>query len=478
MKKQLSQHKPARWWRALLALTLWIGMFAACGGNPDSNNQNNNNATNTNENNSTGNTNTVNENNNTSNQNNQNENTNENNQNVNSNTNEPPPIPGEMKPKVWGSLQLSARTYPLPDAMKDDKSFVMTLMGQDIWIGGKSGLYRWSNGSFVKIHEKPVVGLVVWEVEKGSMGLLVGRPDGIDLWFKQTMEPSSLNYKLAEKEEIRVLTSRGAGDLWIGSNVALRQWKEGKLLTYDTFKGVTSIFTYPNAKELLVTTNEGTIVAMREDGDGWATKALESEVKDHKMDQIVPWKEGQFWGLSGDTLFFRKKTEENTAWWPFRLRNGEDASKDWTPKAITFDPDAGAVWVWAQQGILRLDESEARELVVKEKPSQLLHFHVEADTALWWSDGKTLTRVGQEGPPVTYAKDVKPFVEQSCLKCHKQGGIAEFLQLDTYDSVRKNITRMIFRIESKETPMPPPPDQLVGGDAETLRRWIQGGYRQ
>lgn len=474
MKKQNVQQRGMRVWRAVIAVAIWTSVLLACGGNGDTNNQNNTNNSNptnsnSNENNSTGNANT-NENNNTS-------NANTNNSSNSNNTNEPPPIPGEMKPKVWGSLQLGSRSYPLPEGMKDDPTFVMTLMGKDIWIGGKAGLFRWSNGAFSKFNTEPVVGLAVWEVEKGSTGLLIARPSGLFLLYKQTIAPSSLNYKLKEKEEVRVLASRNANDLWIGTNQGLRQYKGGKFLSFPNFKDVTSIYTYPNAKELVVKAGSS-IVVMREDGDSWNTKALESEVKDHKMDQIMPWKDGQFWGISKDTLYFRKKTDDSAAWWPFRLRKGKDASKDWTPQAITFDPGAGAMWVWAKEGVLRLDEAEARELALKEKPNSMQFFRVGADTALWMSDGKSLIRVGQEGPPVTYANDVKPFMEQSCLKCHKQGGIAEFLKLDTYDLVRKSITRMIFRIESKETPMPPPPDQLVGGDAETLRRWIQGGYRQ
>jgi len=201
-------------------------------------------------------------------------------------------------------------------------------------------------------------------------------------------------------------------------------------------------------------------------------------VEDTKMEDIMPWQNGEFWGLSKGKLFFRKKTDTKAAWWPFRLKPDKDKEFEWSVKKMALDSKANVIWLWAGESILRIDEEEARKLNWKEALKNVVLFKVGVDEALWVSDGTILWRVGQEGAATTYEKDVKPFVSQSCLKCHKPGGSADFKPLLTYENVRAAVNDMIRRIEDKSSPMPPPPSQLVGGDAETLRRWIQGGYRR
>lgn len=481
--------------KTLGCLLFVTSLLLACGpGNTNNNTNNNTNTNNTNTNNTNtnanGNNNADVNNNNTNNNangNNTNNNANGNNTNNNANANnnvnannnnEPPPIPGEMSPGMWGSLKLSVRSYAMPTTFKGDTTLSVVLMGNDLWLGGKSGLYRWLNGKFEQIDDKAVVGLAVWPVEKDTKGLLIARPDGMDVWYNQTIAPSALNYKLIKGEKLQVLLARGTEDLWLGTDQGLRRWKAEKLSTFADLKKVKRLFSYPASKELIVTLEDGRIVVLREEQAGWSIQTLESEIKDRKLEQVMLWKNSEYWGVSGTSLFYRKRGEKDAAWWPFRLRPDKNKPEEWSVLTVTFDPGVGAVWVLAKEGILRLDENEALQVDVKEKFGNALFFRVESDEALWWSDGISLLRLGQDGPVLTYEKEVKTFVESSCLKCHKQGGSAEFLPLGSYDDVRKHVNRMIIRIESKETPMPPPPNQLVGGDAETLRRWIQGGYHR
>ena len=465
--------RTVRRWIVTLYVMSWAGVFVACGGTSSNNTNTNQNNTNTNQNNANANQNNANANQN-------NANTNQNNANTNQNKKPPPTIPGELEPKSWGELKLEARSYALHKELLDDADLQMILMGKDLWVGGKKGLFRWANGKFEQIDKVRVTALAVWELKKGQPALLVGRENRIDLWLNHTIAPSALSSILEKGEKLQVMVARGKTDLWIGTDKTLWRWQneDTPIQQFKQIKGVKSLYVYDGSPELILHTNDDKIIGLRNNKGSWELRSLEREVKDTTLEDVLPWKNGEFWGMAKGKLFFRKRTEKNVAWWPFRLKPNKDKDFEWSVRRMALDFKAGTVWLWVRNGILRIDEAEARLLRWKEKLEKVVLFRIGKDEGLWISDGKVLWRIGQDGPVTTYQKDVKPFVQQSCLKCHKQGGSADFYLLTTYDEVRSGVNDMIRRIEEKGSPMPPPPNKLVGGDAETLRRWIQGGYRQ
>jgi hypothetical protein len=86
-------------------------------------------------------------------------------------------------------------------------------------------------------------------------------------------------------------------------------------------------------------------------------------------------------------------------------------------------------------------------------------------------------------PETTYTANIKPIVDNSCTPCHvpsKGGKKADF---DSYDSTKKYIADMIYRVElpqdhSKFMPFKLKKPALTAAEIQTLKNWQLGGLKQ
>jgi len=99
---------------------------------------------------------------------------------------------------------------------------------------------------------------------------------------------------------------------------------------------------------------------------------------------------------------------------------------------------------------------------------------VSADGGLWLGDGRSLARVGSEGPPIGYASHIAPMSSASCDGCHKALGTAPMV-LTSYAAWVEYVDRAIVRMDART--MPPMGSTLSGGTVEVVRRWRDDGLR-
>lgn len=155
--------------------------------------------------------------------------------------------------------------------------------------------------------------------------------------------------------------------------------------------------------------------------------------------------------------------------------------------AVLVDP-LGVAYARTRAGVVRLDSQGAWSLRAGQDWAASLN-------GLWSGAGDgLLTLVGTElmlpepvtdggegegeadepapDPEISYTADVAPFSEASCERCHKPLGIAR--DLTTYAAWVANVDLAIMAIDDGR--MPQDGGGLIGGDAQLLRRWRNGGF--
>ena len=89
---------------------------------------------------------------------------------------------------------------------------------------------------------------------------------------------------------------------------------------------------------------------------------------------------------------------------------------------------------------------------------------------------------GDPQPPVvldvTYAKNVKPIIDASCISCHNNPPINSApMPLTTYDNVKDAVTgrSLIARVEDGSMP---PTGNLTSIQIKVLKDWETGGFKK
>lgn len=75
--------------------------------------------------------------------------------------------------------------------------------------------------------------------------------------------------------------------------------------------------------------------------------------------------------------------------------------------------------------------------------------------------------------PISYERDVQPFVETHCVGCHSEGTTTG-VRLDSYDAFRARAPSALARIVRREMP-PSPLDPAPAEMVRTVERWVEGG---
>jgi mono/diheme cytochrome c family protein len=83
---------------------------------------------------------------------------------------------------------------------------------------------------------------------------------------------------------------------------------------------------------------------------------------------------------------------------------------------------------------------------------------------------------------VDFIRDVKPILEDNCVRCHDANSVMRGVRLDRKDRAMMQIVKKrpddspLYNI-SKARIMPPGGKKLSPADIETLRKWIAEGAR-
>lgn len=388
-----------------------------------------------------------------------------------------------LQPDKWTPLRLGYQSYQLPKELRQDATLSILVHGNELWFGGKKGLFRLQNGAFKQEDDKPVVGLALWAPKDQPTQIVIGRSTSLDLWFRGLV-PSSLNGKLGGAT-ITSLHTMGDGMLWIGTSTGLVMVKGEQLTRLDQLKNIKRVNRHPQAPDLVLEAVDGSLAIIRPNGEGWGVRAPVSPKGKSVFKAVSPINSDSFWGVADGLLYYRVLKGGLFYWWPFIVDpEAKAATKggiptvgaNWMVSRLGLNPKTGDTWAIVKGQLLLLGAKTIQQMPIPEELSALAMMTFSPDGSMWLSDGDKLLRVGSEQKSVSYKQDLKPFLEQSCVSCHKEGGIASHFLVGTYNDAKAGAEKMIKRIANGT--MPPPPAKLIGGDADLIRRWMKDGYQQ
>lgn len=101
----------------------------------------------------------------------------------------------------------------------------------------------------------------------------------------------------------------------------------------------------------------------------------------------------------------------------------------------------------------------------------------DANGDLWVAAEGKLSRLAA-GKPVSFARDVKPFMTQRCQSCHASGaGGAPLRAFDDYETAKAASGEIVKRLRADARPVMPPPSmgKLAPADYRVVVRWALTG---
>ena len=145
-------------------------------------------------------------------------------------------------------------------------------------------------------------------------------------------------------------------------------------------------------------------------------------------------------------------------------------------KVIAVSSAFGAVFAATSTALIAIT-SKGPELVAKpEAPVTALATDANGD--LWSLEGDKIFHHAT-GAPVSFAKDVLPFIEQHCARCHQTGqNGAPKLDYENYDIAKMYASLMVTRLGAApdEGVMPPATaETLTAEDYAVVTRWVASG---
>ena len=167
----------------------------------------------------------------------------------------------------------------------------------DIWIGTANGVARWNNGKIQAFHEQDGVMRFVRNVFFAPDGTLWAGGDGPDVsTFDGTRFVARRLAALSADSGVRSIAGSNDGTMWLGTNIGLIEWKDGREKLYTTKDGLV----------------DNWILDLFESRDGslWvATRSGFSRIRNGEIESFKPQD-----GLSQSTVFSVYEDREGSLW--------------------------------------------------------------------------------------------------------------------------------------------------------------------
>jgi hypothetical protein len=379
--------------------------------------------------------------------------------------------PNVVRPSAVDTIAVGLAEHVLPAALVDDATLhVAELSGVGALAGGRGGLFAVGESGLTEVDPQPVLAMVA---VPGS-GIVVATASGVRVW-NGALADSELTAAL-EGRVVNALATRGEA-LWIATDRELLVLDAGVLSKFDAVTGIVELATSAGASDIVAKDAAGVVTVLREAAGGTFTlRALSAELQAGvSMRAVVPGSGSRIVALDGNALHERVAAgAEVVAWRPVALTTDEADTGATDIESIAVDPLTGAVWAIASASLVRLDHGRVSTLARPAAMSTVRAISVTLDGAVWVSDGATLRRFGNDGPPVTYAGELAVFSENNCERCHAPLKVAH--PLDSYEVWAAEIDRIILALEEERMPQDRAP--LIGGTVELAKKWRADGLRQ
>ncbi|MCB9638060.1 MAG: cytochrome c [Myxococcales bacterium] len=371
--------------------------------------------------------------------------------------------------QLLSAEQFQLSSYPLPKTLKADEQIIIRhVPDRGTLIGSNSGLYYITGQGLLQNDIETVVAMAPWQ----NSYLLIARSDKLQIWDGAFHESDI--YRKLNDEKVTALAAQANDTMWIGTEKALYLVKGTEVRSFEQFAGAQAIHTFLDATSAIVKGKDGSFKALSlaENGE---VKMEDFSSSSNIPEQIITGKGGQIWGLTEGLLYHWTQQGSQNAW----------AAFGWSPKTtdgqpskltqLSVDAMTGKTWALTEHDVFQITPERVYRI---ERPSGIgkIRSIQAAEDALWLADEENLHKLsivtGSE--EIRYNGKVKAFMDANCLRCHGTSGPGR--NLDSYAATKDIAVRIAEVIETGQ--MPPDKNTLVGGDANMIRRWIEGGTKE
>ena len=368
-----------------------------------------------------------------------------------------------IRPATVESLALDLSQQTLPAALGGADLLLARDVSLGTIAGGQGGLFLQGAGGFEQIDEAPVSGVVAL----AGVGILIGREEGLRIW-DGALKGTSLDDAI--EGPVTALAARG-DEVWIATGEALFLLGGEALSAFEGLGGITSISTFAGSSDVLLRDAEGELMVLRAEGESWSIKALSGE----PVQDALPGAGDRILGLDGGALVERVEVGGGEVAWR-RVALSEDVQDEGAEgiEAIAVDPGSGALWVVDGAKVARIEGGTVSSAARPEGMGEVVQALVTGGGVLWLSDGSGLWSAGGEGETISFETHIAPFSAANCERCHVENGVARLLV--TYDNWVEESAGILTQLETGA--MPADGRALVGGSADLVRRWIEGGLQE
>jgi ligand-binding sensor domain-containing protein len=324
-------------------------------------------------------------------------------------------------------------------------------------VGGAAGLFQQTTSGFESVSETPVVGLVGF-----SDIVFVANDDGLFIW-DGTLRAAALGQSV---EGSPTSVARDGDDLWVATDQGLYLLSGEELSAFASLASAGLISGCGDSDDVIVALDGGLRI-LRSDGSAWVVV----DVSDEPATTMVPAAGGRIFGEESGVLRERISVDDGVAWRPVALTTSAADGGASGVDALLADPVTGATWVAQADVISRLTGADVGTV---DRPAlgALTLATVTSDSALWLGDGVSLVRIGEQRV-VTWDGEIAEFNANNCTRCHQTDGIGR--PLETKESWVNEVDQIIDAIENER--MPQDGAALVGGTADLVRQWKEGGLQ-
>ncbi len=376
---------------------------------------------------------------------------------------------GGTAEQLLSASEFQVSSYPLPKTLQNDSSLIIRhIPDRGTLIGANSGLYYITGQGLLQNDIESVLAMAPWQ----SNYLLIARPDKLQIWDGAFHESDI--YRKLNGEKITALAAQDKEVLWIGTLSNLWLIKGTEARAFSQLAAPQALYAFQGAHSVIVHTKEGSYKALSvaENGD---VKMEDFSSTSNAPEIAVAGKGGQIWGLAEGLLYQWTQQGSQNAWTPFGWTAKTKEGSPLKINQLALDALTGKLWAVTDGDLFQISPTRVFRI---ERPAGIgtIRFVQAAEDALWLMDDKNLHRmsVATGSEEVRYTGRIKTFMDANCLRCH--GATGPGRNLDSYASTKDIATRIAEVIEGGQ--MPPDKSTLVGGDANLIRRWIEGGSKE
>lgn len=396
-------------------------------------------------------------------------------------------------PKAFAAIKLDSTKWALPAVLKADKQLFVTARAANVYVvAGSTGFYKFNNKkALARVDSKPVFGIAAYK----NAQVVVAHANEIMLWDGTDLSPTTLHNNL-DGSAVTALQFRSENSFWIGTKNSLWLLDGDQLKQFPGIKGVKSMMRTSSTESLIIIDQLDQQVLLREDTKNktWLTRSFSNEGVNLQNLTTRKGPELDFWGFGQQNdLYLRKVAGGNAAWWPYRLKPDQDDNDLVKIQMVLFQQSEEETWALSDKEFYRLSEDTVQVLDRPAGLGVLVSASSANDGSLWFSDGTNLVRIGKNSKPVTYVADIKPIIDNNCIKgCHTVGdakatppvpaGVASFFPLENYTQVKNkaaskvqgtNRSVLLERVSvKKDMPQKGP---LPNNEILLFESWVRGG---